>query len=652
MIVPMKKVSLVIQDKTQIEALTKLRELGVVHLERKNVSSDSLSKVFERKTRVETAQGLLRQYKAPPKKKPDTSKGWVDRKPVAGVSRGRRAADILGKEDSEFYSIDAINAPERPDLVNLLVGWGKDLKAYQDRLAFLARETTRLKNWGSFTPESLRDLGASGVNIYLYELIPSAFVNLPEDTKYILKNRDKGSVRIIVFDKELPGVSPIQLPEKSLSELNAEAAELPGKIAEIEGKLKNFADRKSALDKEMAIVQGRIDFEVARATLELVDDIPEDLAVSYFSGFAPQEDVGLLKRAAAENNWALIADDPEPDEEVPTKLKNNKLVSLLYPLTDFLETVPGYHEVDISGWFLFFFCIFFGMIFGDAGYGLILFATALFGIFKTAKKGTPPIFKMMLLLSISNVIWGILTCSWFGLPLEMVPGALKNISLPLISSAEAAKSPEASALVDQNLQIFCFSLALLQLSIAHVIGIIRNIKEKSLKFFADLGNLAMLFGMYNVVLFLVVSNDYRPIPFLPQSMYLLIGGFVLVFVFGSYEGSILRSLGASFSNIISVILGITNVFSDIMSYIRLWAVGLAGASIASTVNSMVGPLLGSFLVFLGLVLLCFGHGLNLVLNVLSVLVHGVRLNTLEFSSHLGLTWSGTAYRPFAETAKK
>ncbi|WP_010256685.1 ATP synthase subunit I [Treponema primitia] len=648
----MKKVSLVIQDKTQIEALTKLRELGVVHLERKNVSSDSLSKVFERKTRVETAQGLLRQYKAPPKKKPDTNKGWVDRKPVAGVARGRRAADILGKEDSEFYSIDAINAPERPDLVDMLVGWGKELKACQDRLAFLARETTRLKNWGSFTPESLRELGASGVNIYLYELIPSVFANLPEDTKYILKNRDKGSVRIIVFDKELPGVSPIQLPEKSLSELNAEAAELPGKIAEIEGKLKNFADRKSVLDKEMAIVQGRIDFEVARATLELVDDIPEDLAVSYFSGFAPQEDVGLLKRAAAENNWALIADEPGPDEEVPTKLKNNKLVSLLYPLTDFLETVPGYHEVDISGWFLLFFCIFFGMIFGDAGYGLILLATALFGIFKTARKGTPAIFKMMLLLSISNMVWGILTCSWFGLPLEMVPGALKNISLPLISSAEAAKSPEASALVDQNLQIFCFSLALLQLSIAHVIGIIRNIKEKSLKFFADLGNLAMLFGMYNVVLFLVVSNDYRPIPFLPQSMYLLIGGFVLVFVFGSYEGSILRSLGASFSNIISVILGITNVFSDIMSYIRLWAVGLAGASIASTVNSMVGPLLGSFLVFLGLILLCFGHGLNLVLNVLSVLVHGVRLNTLEFSSHLGLTWSGTAYRPFAETAKK
>jgi V/A-type H+-transporting ATPase subunit I len=85
-----------------------------------------------------------------------------------------------------------------------------------------------------------------------------------------------------------------------------------------------------------------------------------------------------------------------------------------------------------------------------------------------------------------------------------------------------------------------------------------------------------------------------------------------------------------------------------MSYIRLWAVGLAGAAIANTVNSMAGPMLGSFIFFMGVILLVFGHGLNLVLNALSVLVHGVRLNTLEFSGHVGLTWAGTPYKPFKE----
>jgi V/A-type H+-transporting ATPase subunit I len=120
-------------------------------------------------------------------------------------------------------------------------------------------------------------------------------------------------------------------------------------------------------------------------------------------------------------------------------------------------------------------------------------------------------------------------------------------------------------------------------------------------------------------------------------------------MFASYDGNLGRSIMESVKNIISMILGIANVFSDIMSYIRLWAVGLAGGAIASTVDSMAGPMLGHFVFFIfGVVLLVFGHGLNLILNVLSVLVHGVRLNTLEFSGHAGLAWSGFAYKPFAK----
>jgi V/A-type H+-transporting ATPase subunit I len=247
---------------------------------------------------------------------------------------------------------------------------------------------------------------------------------------------------------------------------------------------------------------------------------------------------------------------------------------------------------------------------------------------------------MVLLMSVFNTAWGVLTCSWFGVDTAIVPQLLKNISLSYISTAKSNQ-----AYVDQNLQLFCFSLALLQLTIAHIKGVVKNIK--SLRIFAEIGSMAMLVGMYNLVLVLVVSNNARRFPFLPVSMYLLAGGFLLTFVFANYEGSVGRSILSSVQNIIPVVLGVPNVFSDIMSYIRLWAVGLAGASIAATVNTMAGPLLGGFLMFLGVLLLVFGHGLNLVLNVLSVLVHGVRLNTLEFSGHVGLSWSGTAYRPFA-----
>ncbi|MDR0403654.1 MAG: V-type ATP synthase subunit I, partial [Treponema sp.] len=172
--------------------------------------------------------------------------------------------------------------------------------------------------------------------------------------------------------------------------------------------------------------------------------------------------------------------------------------------------------------------------------------------------------------------------------------------------------------------------------------------------------MAMLFGMYCIILFLIASNEARQIPLFRPAVYIFGGGFVLNFVFANYDGSVGRSILESLKNIISVILGIANVFSDIMSYIRLWAVGLAGAAIAGTVNEMAGGILGGagpvalhFVVFaLGTLLLVFGHGLNLVLNALSVLVHGVRLNTLEFSGHVGLTWAGSAYRPFAKRTNK
>jgi V/A-type H+-transporting ATPase subunit I len=642
----MQKVSLVIQDKEQEAALTKLREVGVLHLERRSVSSDALSRALERKARGDNAMALIKSGKAPPKKSASAASQNAGR-------YGRRESDLVDPE-KEPYSLDALDVVARPDLIDLLVGWGKDKKNLEDRLVFLGRERKRIQNWGNFNPQTIRDLAASGVVLYLYEITPSAFANLNADPaasgdiRYILMGKDKNAVYLLALDKEIPGLTPLGLPEKSLAEIDGEAAELPAQIGAIEKRFASFADRMPALKKDMAEIQGNIDFETARSSLEEVEDIPREYALSRITGYVPKEDVGLVKRAAAENHWALVADDPAPDDEVPTKLRNNKLVSLLYPLTDFLETVPGYHEVDISGWFLLFFCLFFGMIFGDAGYGMLLALIAVIGMVKTAKKGIPAGLKMMLLLSFSNVLWGVLTCTWFGIPPERLPAFFRNISLPPVSGA----NPD-EAYVSQNLQLFCFSLALLQLSIAHIKGIIRSIK--SLRFLGELGSLAMLWGIYPVVLYLVVSSTRFPFlegQYLNIVLGLVGGGFALSFVFSSYEGSIGRSILTSLKNIISVVLGVTNVFSDIMSYIRLWAVGLAGASISATVNTMAGPLLGNFLMFLGVILLVFGHGLNIILNVLSVLVHGVRLNTLEFSGHLGLTWSGIAYKPFAKTGKK
>ena len=170
--------------------------------------------------------------------------------------------------------------------------------------------------------------------------------------------------------------------------------------------------------------------------------------------------------------------------------------------------------------------------------------------------------------------------------------------------------------------------------------VIHLVKAKSLK------DILSLVVNPEVFSFSVVISG---IPVGTVSIVLIGVGFLLSFVFSNYEGSIVKSILASLTNIVSVLLGVVNVFSDIVSYIRLWAVGLAGAAIAATVNELAGPLLGNFLfMIIAIVLLVFGHGLNMILNVLSVIVHGIRLNTLEFSSHLDMSWSGHKFNPFKE----
>ena len=148
---------------------------------------------------------------------------------------------------------------------------------------------------------------------------------------------------------------------------------------------------------------------------------------------------------------------------------------------------------------------------------------------------------------------------------------------------------------------------------------------------------------------LVKYSTISGIPVGTVAIVCIASGFILSFIFSNYEGSIIKSILSSLTNIVSVLLGVVNVFSDIVSYIRLWAVGIAGAAISATVNELAGPLLGNFMfMILAIVLLVFGHGLNMILNILSVIVHGIRLNTLEFSSHLDMSWSGHKFKPFKE----
>ena len=650
MIVPMKKICFLVPNENRNDALVILRDIGVIHVEKTNISTENLTKALDRKVKVEEALALIKPYKTPKKeeKPKETDDEERERRKDLGIRRGRRATDKMGIAELEPYSLDAINTAKRPDLVTLMNGMGEDLKGLQDKSSSVSFERGRIEGWGNFNPKDIFYFAKAGYPIHLYELSYEEFATLEDSTRYVMFNTDSKNVRVLVLDDEIPELIPFQLPEKSLVEIDDELNELEEKTEALTERIKSFASRRSALDKSLDEADSDIEFEATMAEFSDIEEIKFESGFSLLKGYAPVETLPRLRITAEDFNWGFISDDPGPEDEVPTLLKNNRFVELLYPLTTFLDLVPGYREVDVSPWFLLFFTIFFGMIFGDAAYGCLLLIVALVGILKTRKTGIPLAFKMLTLFCVSNIIWGTLTCTWFGVDIEKLPEFFRTISFSPFSTAKGT----SQIIVNQNLQLFCFVLALLQLGIARFTAFFIALKNKNLVMFAHIGNLGMLIGMFNIILFLVVSNETRSFPLLPVSLYLMGGGFLLNFIFGYYDGSISQSILSSLKNIIPVVLGVTGVFSDIMSYIRLWAVGLAGASLAATINTMAGPMLGNFMVFIGIILLCFGHGLNIILNVLSVLVHGVRLNILEFSGHIGLVWSGTAFKPFAETAKK
>lgn len=641
MIVEMKKVSLVILEAEKTESLKALRKAGVIHLEEIEGGSAELSAYKEQSSETEKALAILEEIKLGKKQSVEQAK-------LSAEDAVAKAKEIISFTDTKKSLFDKINQN--------------------------TQELSRLEKWGSVNPAELASLTEKGLYLYMYEIPQEKYAEIGKDINTVVVNKINKVVRfLLVSDCQLedrPEGLPaeaysVPLPECSTEKLKDDIVKAKAEIERLDREIVASKKFESALRESKNRLLSDIEFENISSGMEKEDEeISEaETRLAWVTGYVPVDSMDKFKKVCSENSWAYVASEPKEDDMVPTKLKNNKLVSLIYPLTDFLGTVPGYHEYDISGWFLLFFTVFFGMIFGDGGYGLLLTGVGVAMAVKSlASKKGGTLAGLVLLLGLATVAWGTVTCTWFGLTPDMLPDWLKELSVPQLSNAYGDTQwpifwkPESGLYLTtaQNLQIFCFTLALLQLSVAHLKGIAAN--RKTLKWIGEFGSLMQVVGMYWVVLSMVVSAEVFTfneviygVPVGKLAIGLVAVGFVLSFIFSSYSGSVVESVLESCKNIISVLLGVVNVFSDVVSYIRLWAVGLAGAAISGTVNSMAGPLLGHAVLFIGfLALIVFGHGLNMILNLLSVIVHGVRLNTLEFSNHLGMSWSGFKYNPFSE----
>lgn len=604
MIVPMKKIHLVFLDRYKDAALRRLRQLAVVHLK---YDGRNVSTPVELEDRLATINSAL-----------------------AAISENKKPAAkaVYPGKDAAWQTVEKIAA---------LVEESHKLK---ERIQIVEREMARVDPWGDFDPQSLARLAEKGWPVVLYQLPKTMAADFPVHECFKI-NQDKTHLYLARVNRsggpasDLPG---FELPEKSLSAMREERQVKLARLQIIKKELAADLSAKDILIQAKAELEKEIEFEGVKAGLG------QEGPLVYVSGFLPADQLVAFKRVASENAWAILIKDPTDDDDPPTKLKNSRLVSLIKPVLDFLGTVPGYREHDISFVFLPFFTIFFGLLIGDAGYGAIFVLGALLANLKLKKINL--VIALLYFLGAVTIAWGAVTGTWFGSrTLVVAIPLLGKMIIPSVSNylPDGSANPASTA----TIQLLCFNLGLAHLCIAHLMRIIRCLKQKSIQFVTEIGNMCLVLGIYNIVLFLVIGGDSYPIP--DRSIYLIGAGIVINLLFSGQQAGRNPLAAVALTTVnISTWLGFINYLSDLISYIRLFAVGLATFAIAQSFNAMGAGFAGSPMIVFGVIIIVFGHALNFVLAIMAILVHDVRLNMLEFSSHLGMEWSGTAYAPFTE----
>lgn len=601
MIVPMKQVTLATARHDQAATLEALQEVGVLHLAATGASGAEA--VSASRARLESARHAVE---------------LLDAAAAPGASDERPA----GQGDAATSTrAEASTAQEVIGEVERLASRLEDLRHTRDELE---RQRHRLEPFGAFDPAEVHRLYAQGIGVRLARpasnrppppVDGATWVELARDRQHLalalVGGRDAVDAADVPDEVPLPSESPAQLAQ----ELEA----VDRALRATRERLTALGRHRSGVEQWLRRCQDELRFEEARAAMEDVG------AVSVLHGYVPSDEVPRLRTLANERGWGLWVADVEDADAAPTLIRNPRWVRPIAPVFSFLGVVPGYAQVDISVPFLIFFGLFFAMIVGDAGYGLVFLT--LTEVARRRWRGVSPrVVTLMRMLSVATIVWGLASGNVFGA--SALPSALLALQLEWLTD-------------ERNVMALAFTIGVVHLTLAHAWNVVRFINTQ--RALVEVGWIATTWTMYFLARQLVLGD-----PFPTFAWGLLAVGVALIALFITPW----RRLRQDWFKHAMLPLNLVSNFVDIVSYVRLFAVGAATFAVAEAFNQLaasigLGGVIGGLVTALVLFL---GHTLNVLLAAMGVLVHGVRLNTLEFASHLGLSWTGQPYRPFARTA--
>ena len=607
MIVPMKKVTIACLTKERQATVRELQRLGTMHivplsqpvseaLDTLRRQQDMLSKVLNRMKAILSEKGIS---------------------PAQPVSPQMDC-------DSALQEFQVLLEEERKNSDDLL-----QVHKAQEQLA----------PWGSFSRKQLETLEAHGLHVALCMASESHLPAVPKGGVLRTVSKINDTVYFALFSPtplELNSLPLAPLPkETDLKSWNDREKKLTEWLHEIRAKLQELAHTHYLAMADFAsTIEERIAFAKAR------DGMASSKALSFLRGYLPSDTVDEMREAAARHGWAIRYEEvPDDDTDAPTKLQIPKPFRMAQAIFDFVGILPGYHETDVSVSMLIFLSLFCGILVGDAGYGTLFTILVLWLRSKVKDPQKRLGINLLLTMSITILVYGALTCNWFAIPADKLPKWM-NICPWMCNN-------------DEHIQLLSFFIGAFHTSLAHAwcavkaARTIRLSEDDTGAFLRKLREAAghigwglFLWANFGMTRLLVVQGkDVSELeaPF----VWLYAIGFVFILLF-SIDW---RDMGA----VIYSPFGFINSFVDVLSYIRLFAVGLSGIYIANSFNDMAMGLhslnMPVITIPAAILILAVGHLLNIAMAFMSVLVHGIRLNTLEFSGHLGLNWSGKAYKP-------
>ncbi len=538
-------------------------------------------------------------------------------------------AEIYRKAIAALKEVEPAEFAEKTygDLAVNVLDTIKEKEASLNQVAQLEKDLEESLPWGSFDVKGLSRLADMGLKLHFYKAKAIDPVWREQYALSEISNDGVSTYFVVVSDSE-----DYDFPLKELPAPDRDAAAIKKEIAslkeDIEQKDKHLAELKcheSDLRKEMDKITSKLDLHLANMAGEKA---AEDY-ITVFEGFAPAENEPALRELLDKEGVLYLEDKAKVDDNPPIKLKNNKFVSMFELLTDMYGR-PKYDEFDPTVFISIFFMLFFAFCMGDAGYGLVLIIASL-----ALKKVLGKIAPLGITLGIATTVIGLLFHTFFSVDMltwSWLPEGVKKCMLP------------ATIAGFDGTMVLAIIVGIVHICLAMIVKTYQSTKVKGF------ANSLSTWGWTLLIVGGVIIGGLALMGVMDKAVtkWVIIGIGVLsalgIFFLNDLHRNPLLNFGSGLWETYNTATGL---LGDVLSYLRLYALGLAGAKLGEAFNAIGVQALGDggagWIPFVLIVVI--GHTLNVAMCVLGAFVHPLRLNFLEFFKNSGYEGSGRKYKP-------